>query len=415
MRRKLIDLKQQRTALLEKAETLLKEGKREEYQAEMVRVQNLNGEIADTQKLLDEQDRQFMERTPDPSEERDKAAERGELLRKGHEVTLDNLEVRRFFYGTREKSITLATGTLALPSGTGSEVRDPIGNVVSSIVDQVYVQDLTGMESYSEPYVITETDTKTGKVSATAGKDRGASTDPTFGVAQIKAYEMTTTNFVDRNISRLTPANYYAKILAMAMRAMRRETAKLIVNGDGAASPTMYGIKNAKNKADALIYAPVEISAIDEHLLDTLLFSYGSDEAIGTNARLYLTKADLRSIGQLRNGDKERVFRIRPDGGNPNTGIIEDGGVMTPYTIVGALTPLAGAEAGAKALQTMLYGDPMNYELALFGGYTIRVDESVKALERMVAILGDAMLGGNLIVDKGFVVATLPAKAASGS
>ena len=47
MRRKLIDLKQQRTALLEKAEALLKEGKREEYQAEMVKVQNLNGEIAE--------------------------------------------------------------------------------------------------------------------------------------------------------------------------------------------------------------------------------------------------------------------------------------------------------------------------------------------------------------------------------
>lgn len=52
----------------------------------------------------------------------------------------------------------------------------------------------------------------------------------------------------------------------------------------------------------------------------------------------------------------------------------------------------------------MVYGDPMNYELGLFGDYTIRVDESVKAVERMYAILGDVMVGGNLIVDKGFVV-----------
>ena len=57
----------------------------------------------------------------------------------------------------------------------------------------------------------------------------------------------------------------------------------------------------------------------------------------------------------------------------------------------------------------MVYGDPMNYELGLFGDYTVRVDESVKAVERMLTILGDAMVGGNLIVDKGFVVATLPA------
>ena len=37
----------------------------------------------------------------------------------------------------------------------------------------------------------------------------------------------------------------------------------------------------------------------------------------------------------------------------------------------------------------------------------MRVDESVKAVERMLTILGDAMIGGNLIVDKGFVVATV--------
>ena len=57
----------------------------------------------------------------------------------------------------------------------------------------------------------------------------------------------------------------------------------------------------------------------------------------------------------------------------------------------------------------MVYGDPTNYELGLFGEYTVRVDESVKAVERMLTILGDAMVGGNLIVDKGFVVATVAA------
>ena len=111
----------------------------------------------------------------------------------------------------------------------------------------------------------------------------------------------------------------------------------------------------------------------------------------------------------MRNTNQERVFKIRPDGGNPNTGVIEDGGVIVPYTIVSALTTLNGNTA--KSAQTMVYGDPLNYELGLFGDYTIRVDESVKAVERMVAILGDAMVGGNLIVDKGFVVGTTPAAA----
>ena len=51
----------------------------------------------------------------------------------------------------------------------------------------------------------------------------------------------------------------------------------------------------------------------------------------------------------------------------------------------------------------------MNYILGLFGGYSIRVDESVKAVERMYTILGDAMVGGNLCVHHGMVSADLPA------
>lgn len=130
---------------------------------------------------------------------------------------------------------------------------------------------------------------------------------------------------------------------------------------------------------------------------------------MGANARLLLTKVDLKAIGALRGtNEKRRLFEIAPDAGNPNTGIIRDGGVVVPYTICSDLTSLSTATAGSAAIQTMLYGDPMNFEVGLFGDFTVRVDESVKAVERMHTILGDAMVGGNLTVDKGFVVATLP-------
>lgn len=56
------------------------------------------------------------------------------------------------------------------PTGTGSNIRDPLGNVVSSIVDQVYVQNLTGMGSFLEPYVISEIDAKGDKVTTNAGQ-----------------------------------------------------------------------------------------------------------------------------------------------------------------------------------------------------------------------------------------------------
>ena len=187
MRRRLIDLKNQRTALLEGAEALLKEGKREEYRAEMQKIFNMNGEIKDVEALIQEQDRKFMEKAPDFAEEKDKALERADVLQKGAEVKLTAREVMRSIYQA-SKQVTLANGALVQPTGAGSEIRDPIGNVVPSIVDRVRVMDMTGMSSFQEPYVITELDAQGGKVEETAGTARTASTDPTFGVAEIKPY-----------------------------------------------------------------------------------------------------------------------------------------------------------------------------------------------------------------------------------
>ena len=412
MRRKLTEKLQERTALLEKAEGLLQEGSREEYKAQMDLVKAMNTDIQALQDLIQEQDRKFMKQAPDLAEERDKAEERGNALMKGQEVKFSALEVSKALFLPQhavEKSVTLATGTLAQPTGAGTNIRDPLGNGVGAIIDQVYVQDLTGMASYLEPYVISEFNASGADVATSAGTARTASGDPTFGVAKIAPYELTTTSYVDRNISRLTPANYYAKVYAMAMRAMRRDTVKMIFNGDGQSTNDMFGIKTAKNVAGNAIYATKELSAVDADLLTELMFAYGGDEMLGGSCRLYLNKADLLALGKLRGtNEKRRLFDIVPDAGNPNTGTIREGGTIVPYSIASNLTALSGSSQGSAAIQTMVYGDPMNYELGLFGDYTVRVDESVKAVERMLTILGDAMVGGNLIVDKGFVVATLP-------
>ena len=413
MRRKLTEKLQERTALLEKAEGLLQEGNREEYRTQMDAVKAMNGEIEEIKSLIQEQDRKFMEKAPDLAEERDKAAERGNLLMKGQEVKFSALEVSKALFLSQhavEKSVTLATGTLAQPTGAGTNIRDPLGNGVGAIIDQVYVQDLTGMASYLEPYVISEFDASGADVATAAGTARKASGDPTLGVAKIAPYELTTTSYVDRNISRLTPANYYAKVYAMSMRAMRRDTVKMIFNGDGQSTNNdMFGIKTAKNVAGNAIYATKELSAVDADLLTELMFAYGGDEMLGGSCRLYLNKADLLALGKIRGtNEKRRLFDIVPDAGNPNTGTIREGGTIVPYSIASNLTALSVSAQGSADIQTMVYGDPMNYELGLFGDYTVRVDESVKAVERMLTILGDAMVGGNLVVDKGFVVATLP-------
>lgn len=411
LKQKLIDLAARRENALKRAETALADSKQEDYTSAMAEVNNLNTEIKQVQDLLKEQERKLVEQQPNPSEARDMAEERGAILQKGGEVKFTALEVRRAILN----QTTLASTTLVQPTGAGSEIRDPLGNVVSSIVDQVMVTDMSGMGGYMEPYVISELGANAGKVETLAGTARAADTDPVFGIAEIKPYELNTTSYVDRNIANLSPANYFAKIQSMAMRAMRRKLASLIPNGDGATSPTFYGMKNAKNKAGTAIFTTVDVSGVDVNLLDTLYFAYGSSDAMGPNARLLLTKADLKAIGALRGAnEKRRLFEIIPDTGNPNTGTIRDGGLVIPYTICSDLTTLSGTAAGTDDTLTMGYGDPMNFEVGLFGDFTVRVDESVKAIERMNTILGDAMVGGNLIVDKGMVWAKLPKATSAG-
>ena len=391
MRRKLIDLCATRSKEIEKAEAALNANDQEAYAACMVKIGNMNTEIENIQTLIREQDRKVMEAPANPAEQRDMAEDRGATLMRGDDVQISAAEVRRMFNST-----TVATGTIVQPTGAGTNIHDPVGNQVSSIIDQVTVQDLTGMGAYQEPYVKAEMEAQSQKVETAAGTARTA-TDPTFGIAELRPREVNVTSFVDRNIARLSPADYYAKVMAMAMRAMRRAIAKMIITGDGEGSPAMFGITNAKNKASENIFAEETITAIDATTLDQLYFAYGSDVAIGANARLLLTKKNLKAFGALRGtNEKRRLLDIVPDMANPNTGIIRDGGVVIPYTISADVTD-----------GNLLYGDPANYLLGLFGAYSIRVDESVKAVERMYAILGDVMVGGNLVVDKGFVVGTV--------
>ena len=391
MRRKLIDLCATRSKEIEKAEAALNANDQETYAACMVKIGNMNTEIENIQALIREQDRKVMEAPTNPAEQRDMAEDRGATLMRGDDVQISAAEVRRMFNST-----TVATGTIVQPTGAGTNIHDPVGNQVSSIIDQVTVQDLTGMGAYQEPYAKAEMEAQSQKVETAAGTARTA-TDPTFGIAELRPREVNVTSFVDRNIARLSPADYYAKVMAMAMRAMRRAIAKMIITGDGEGSPAMFGITNAKNKASENIFAAETITAIDATTLDQLYFAYGSDVAIGANARLLLTKKNLKAFGALRGtNEKRRLLDIVPDMANPNTGIIRDGGVVIPYTISADVTD-----------GKLLYGDPANYLLGLFGAYSIRVDESVKAVERMYAILGDVMVGGNLVVDKGFVVGTV--------
>jgi len=128
---------------------------------------------------------------------------------------------------------------------------------------------------------------------------------------------------------------------------------------------------------------------------------------------LFLNKNDLIAFGDVRGtSEKKAIYEITPDGNNPNTGIIKDGGLSVRYVICSDVTALTGsAETGATRIKTMIYGNPYNYKLGLFGDYEVSVSDDYKFGEGMLTVKGEAMVGGNVYVDKGFVVLTKKAAA----
>lgn len=392
------NLLKRRSDFLKEAEAEQAKGNTEAAKTAMDKAKALNGQIDDMNDMISEADRYANLHAPKFGTERQDMEEMGKMLAAGERVKISVVDT---IAGLRENVGTLMSGPIVTPQGGGSEIHDGFAGQVSSLIDMVNTVNLSGVGSWEEPYVVSDMEAQAGSVKTNSGKARTA-TDPVFAKAKLAAYEATTTSFIDRKISQLSPADYAARIQVMALRALRRKVNTLIVNGDGQAAPDMFGILNAKNTNGNTIYANLaDVTAINENTLNSLVFGYGGDEAVGGNARLLLTKKNLQAFGALRGtNEKQRLYKITPDKGNTNIGTIEDGGMIVPYIISAAIGD-----------SKLAYGDPINYMLALFGDYVIRADESVKSIERMLAILGDVTVGGNLTVDKGYSIATLAAAA----
>ena len=388
-KREIIDLAQQKQVHIDNAAAALEKEDRDTYSSEMEKARNIARDITDRQVLVTEAEARALEKPEDPQEAKDKVAERVNALRNKQPITLSTVEMLR---GIR--NATLVSSPITEPIGGGTDIHDIPGSKASSIIDRVQTINLQGLRGWEEPYIAAEAAAQAGAVNTLAGTAR-TQTNPTFAVAQIKPYEVNVTHAVDRNISNLSNADYYGKVFSLAMTAMRRKVANLIVLGDGQNTPDMFGMTTGKNKAGTAIYATKTLSALDENTLDELYYEYGTDEAVGENGTLIVSKARLKLLGMIRNSNKERVFKV-----NHATGMIEDGGNAIPF--------IESVDAGSN----LIFGDPQNYLLGLFGDMTVRIDESVYADKRLIAILGDAIVGGNIVAHHGFVVGSVTAQSA---
>lgn len=390
-RARLNDLKSQRASYLESAEKELTAGNTSEYKSWMDKAQALNPQIEDLNNLVKEYDRYDIAHAPKFGNDAKDMKEMGQMLMAGERVGFASDVVKQALVSN---AATTFSGDLVAPTGGSSQINDGHNAQVSGLIDQVRVETFDGLNGWEESYLKSIQAATHGKPATVGGTTRTDSS-PEWRKAKLLAHEVQTTAFVDKNISKLSPAAYAAKAQSYALTALRREINKLIINGDGTESPEVFGFINAKNTKGENIFDTSKVVAINEDTLRSMVFGYGGEEEVSANARLVLDKVNLEALGAIKKGDNDKssLFDISQQG---NTGTIKSGGLIVPYTIASAI--------GSK---TLAYGDPMAYLLALFGPYTVRVDESVKSVERMIAILGDALVGGNLTVDKGMLIANL--------
>ena len=153
-RQKYLDAMNRRGDLIQQADAAFSEGNVERGIDLTNQAAAINPEIEGYRALMAQEEKFAGVSAPAMDREaRDLAEERAEALRSGGRVTFSAREVADALGLNLRDSTTLATGTLLKPDRIGTTIHENV-SPVSSIIDQVYVQDLTGCQSIQEPLLL---------------------------------------------------------------------------------------------------------------------------------------------------------------------------------------------------------------------------------------------------------------------
>lgn len=314
----------------------------------------------------------------------DKREARAKKLVSDGRMKLDAAEAR---------SILVSGGTIATPTGA-SGIHEQVGPHYSSIVDLVRVVDCEGMSANKVAYEI-----DASAASAQTEGNAGSDNEPTFGYVTIQPTSIATVSKISKQVRRQSPLNYEARVTEQSGFALRKKAAALIAAAMKAS--TLVEKVNCTKSSNK--------GTVDDKTLRNLVLAYGGSEGAYGDAVLFLNKTDLIALGDIRGtNEKKPVYEIIPDGGNPNMGIIRDGGLAVRYCLCSGLTACAGTSHGAADIPTMFYGNPWNVELDLFSGYEVYISRDFAITSLVDTIVGDAEVGADVVAYKGFSTLIIP-------
>jgi HK97 family phage major capsid protein len=296
--------------------------------------------------------------------EKEKIEERAKAFKKSGAMTIE------------ARALLVSSGTIATPTEVNG--INELSGTVSSIVDLVDVQNAEGMGSNVVAY---EYSAPKGGITI-EGKTYSEG-DTVFDKKTIAPEKVTIISYISEEVTNQSPLDYEGKVKRNALNALRKKVSEYIV-GKIVASD----LKVAKT-----------IAAIDDKTLRNIALAYGGDEEVDGSATLVLNKATLVKLGDVRGtSEKKAIYEITPDAGNPNTGVIKDGGLAVNYVLNGNVSD-----------DTLIYGQLGKFELDLFSEYKIKVSEDFRFSEGLLAIRGSVQIGGDVVYKDGFIVASVSA------
>lgn len=312
--------------------------------------------------------------------------ERGAQIRRHEAITVPAIA------DTEQRAQTIASGTIIVESKYSRTLNDK-PNEVSSLIDRVNSVPLTGGESYTKGFVVSD-----GEGDYTEENADYNEADTNFEYVNIGKACITAYMEVSRSFQVLPNADYARYVTAGVRNALRKKITKQLITGAGSTN-TIQGIYNAPEKCCPAA-SDVTITAIDADTLNTIVFALGGDEDVQAGAVLTLNKKDLEAFAKVR-VDGKAVYKITKTG---NTGTLgyADGGVTVDYIINSACAALS-ADGTAAAANTMVYGALDTYEMPVFSDITIEESKDYKFKQGIIAYRGDVYIGGGVAAYKSFI------------
>lgn len=316
-----------------------------------------------------------------------KLAKPGEELEEKEEITEDEKSKRGKDLKAK-RSITVGNSNIVLAKHSAQGVKDTF-NEVSTLVDLVTITPLEGGESYERGYVVSY-----GEGGETDDNGNYKTVETKYDYAEIKKQKITAYQEVPEEIKRLADKNYYDKTVDGTSIAIKKKMSKDILVGPGTKG-RLQGIFTNPEGFAIKTTSDISIAEINNTTLNKIIFAYGGEEDVVSNACLILNKNDLQGFANVKTTDGKDYYTIELNG---NTGKIN----KIPFVINSACKSLINPTT-AEGEYCMAYGSLSNYEIAIFSDLEIKESEDYKFKEGQISHRGSVFAGGNVVAYNGLI------------